>query len=378
METAAEWAFRFLDEHALLALFVWLLLEEAGLPMPVPGDLVILGAGTRLGAGQFPWLVAVLVIEAATLLGSTALFAIARWGGRPLLLRFGRYLRLDAARLARTETFLQRRGFRAVVVGRLTPGLRVATTVAAGAFGVPYRQFLPAALVGSNNLPFLALGYLAGPQLLQLLQGIGFSAHLVSVLASLALVIAGGGLLRRRAHLQAAPTTLDPALRLEVALWAGAVATAATVAVLNLGLYGLSILHGGDPGAALIALGRALIARLGIDSLAALVILGSLGYVVVYLLWAVGYSLLEPHLPRPDWRGGLIYILAPLAASQLLFLPALGAGPAGTGLGLGPAVLVEETFRHLVYGWALATSYTLLGRARQARRRAAGSRESTA
>jgi membrane protein DedA with SNARE-associated domain len=92
-----------LDEHALLALFVWLLLEEAGLPMPVPGDLVILAAGARLGYGQFHWGVAVLLIEAATLLGSTALFWIARWGGRPLLLRFGRYLHVDAARLARTE-----------------------------------------------------------------------------------------------------------------------------------------------------------------------------------------------------------------------------------------------------------------------------------
>jgi len=37
MQAVAEWSLRFLDEHAQLALFVWLLLEEAGLPMPIPG-----------------------------------------------------------------------------------------------------------------------------------------------------------------------------------------------------------------------------------------------------------------------------------------------------------------------------------------------------
>src|SRR5688500_18919429 len=166
METIAEWGLRFLDEHAQLGLFIWLLLEEGGMPMPVPGDLVVLAAGARLAQGQTSWLVTVLLIEAATLLGSSFLFAMARRGGRPFLVRFGKYLRLDESRLVKTESFLQRRGLLAVVIGRLTPGLRVTTTIAAGALGVPYRQFWPGCLIGSNNLPLLGLGYLAGPQVL--------------------------------------------------------------------------------------------------------------------------------------------------------------------------------------------------------------------
>jgi hypothetical protein len=229
---------------------------------------------------------------------------------------------------------------------------------------VPYRQFLPAALVGSNNLPLLVLGYLAGPQLLRLIQNVGFSAQFLTVVASLGLLIAGGILLRRRAHLHAAPADLAPALRLEVALWAGAVATAATVAVLNIGLYSVSMLQLGSPGDALIALGRTLIIRLGIPSLAGLVIGGSLGYVLLYLGWAVGYGVLEPRLPKPDWLGGLLFSLLPLAASQLVLLPAIGAGVAGTGLEFGVGLLIGDTLRRLVYGWALATAYTLLTRAR--------------
>lgn len=364
METAAEWAFRFLDDHAQLALFVWLLLEEGGFPMPVPGDLVVLAAGARLGYGQLNWVVAIAVVEAATLMGSASLFWMSRRGGRPLLVRFGRYLQLDAARLARTEDFLRRRGFMAVVIGRLTPGLRVTTTVAAGALGVSYRQFLPASLVGSNNLPMLLLGYFAGPQLLQIVQEVGFSARLVGVLVGLGLVIAGGVLLRHRAHLTAATAVLQPSQRLEVGLWAGALATAATGALLNAMLYVISILDDVTPAEALIALGRSLINRLGIESLAVLVIGGTLGYVLVHLLWAVLYGVMVRYLPKPDWVGGLIFGLLPFSLSVLVALPAMGAGVGGLGLGLGLIPLAGEVLRNSTYSLGLSMSYTLLSRAR--------------
>src|SRR5438309_7506476 len=120
MQAVTEWSLRFLDEHAQLALFVWLLLEEAGLPMPLPGDLIVLAAGTRLAQGGTFWLVPLALVSIATMLGSTILFWLARRGGRPLLLRHGRYFQLDADRLAKAEAFLQRRGSAAVVVGRLT------------------------------------------------------------------------------------------------------------------------------------------------------------------------------------------------------------------------------------------------------------------
>ena len=45
----AEWALHFMEEHLMTALFFWLLLEESGIPMPLPGDLAILLAGARVG-----------------------------------------------------------------------------------------------------------------------------------------------------------------------------------------------------------------------------------------------------------------------------------------------------------------------------------------
>src|SRR6266540_3608512 len=274
MQLIAEWSLRFLDEHAQLALFVWLLLEEAGLPMPLPGDLIVLAAGTRLAQGGTFWLVPLALVSIATMLGSTILFWLARRGGRPLLVRYGRYFQLDADRLARSEVFLQRRGFLAVVIGRLTPGLRVVTTVAAGAFGVPYRQFLPASLIGSNNLVLLIAGYLAGPQLLQVMEGLQVSPRLITTIAAIAGILAAYVLIRRRAGLTVAAIDLPRRVRLETAVIAGVRATATTIAVVDAALYLAGALDQSAPADALLQLVRGVALRVGFIPIAALLTIG--------------------------------------------------------------------------------------------------------
>src|SRR6478752_7561861 len=134
----------FLDRHGLLAGFVFLLIEEAGVPVPVPGDFLMLYLGVRAGQGRLPLWQVVLVLEAATILGSTFLYFVARLAGRSLVYRYGRYIRLTPERLDGAEKWLLRHGFWAVLVSRLVPGLRILTAVACGVFDVPARVFIPA------------------------------------------------------------------------------------------------------------------------------------------------------------------------------------------------------------------------------------------
>lgn len=363
MESLTEWGLDFLDTHAQLALFLWLLLEEAGLPMPIPGDLVILAAGARVGQGQMSLLLAVVLIEAATLLGSTCLYAVARRGGRPVLYRYGKYFHLDLARLAHAEDFYRRRGFLAIVIGRLVPGLRIASTVMAGAMRVPYRIFLPACLIGSNNLLVFLLGLFAGPPILDAIRGVGFSTRFLGVLLGLGVLVVAYLTIRRRAHLQHAVRTLPEPLRLETAVLAGLFAVATTALVLNLVLYLAAALQQESPAEALLQLGQAVGRRVGTHPWV-IVSSGTALYVLLGLGWAIVYAHVERRLPQPDWLGGLLFGLAPLAISLFVVLPLLGAGLAGQGLAMGLVPLAGETLRHELYGLALATSYTLLSRTR--------------
>jgi membrane-associated protein len=138
-----------LARHPYTGLFLLLLAEEAGVPLPVPGDVFIAGIGVAARAGHASFVPAALVVTAATVVGSIFLYSLSRHGGRPLLLRLGRRLGWGEERGARVEAWLARRGAVAVVVGRLTPGLRIIMTVVAGVLGLDRKVFVTGTTVAA-------------------------------------------------------------------------------------------------------------------------------------------------------------------------------------------------------------------------------------
>jgi membrane-associated protein len=204
----AAWALATFNHHQLALLFVLLAIEEGGIPIPVPGDTFVLLAGDQtrhLG----PHSLAVLTASvAAVLVGSSALFLVVRWGGRPLVERYGKYLRIKPARLAWLERSFTQRGTTIMVVGRLIPGLRIITTVVAGLSGMSYRRFaLSVTLAGAIwATAWYLLGVVAGHQV-TLLVAI-FSdvvstippAVLLLLLLILAATVLVGALFARRAR----------------------------------------------------------------------------------------------------------------------------------------------------------------------------------
>ena len=160
----------FLDQHGLVSAFVVLLLEEAGVPLPVPGDVLMLVVGVRVHQAHLVLWQVLAVMEAATVLGAGILYVVSARAGRPLLHRYGRFLRLSPARLGRGRLDPTGR-LAAIVLLRLVPGLRIATVVGCGIFGVPFRLFLPALALGGFGylVVYTLLGYFVGPEILAIL-----------------------------------------------------------------------------------------------------------------------------------------------------------------------------------------------------------------
>jgi membrane protein DedA with SNARE-associated domain len=134
----------FLHHYDIAALFGLLTVEESGVPVPVPGDVVMMYAGYRVHLGLMIWFQALLAGVLATLVGSCILYHIGRRGGRPLLHKYGRYLHLNLDRQTRIERWLGRYGGLAVFAGRLIPGMRCGSSFIAGTFGVAFPVFLGA------------------------------------------------------------------------------------------------------------------------------------------------------------------------------------------------------------------------------------------
>jgi membrane protein DedA with SNARE-associated domain len=157
-----------LARHSFIAILLAVVIEELGIPMPIPTDVQIVLAGTIAGRSMPQLVMFFMMLSVASAVGASGLYTIVRRGGRPLVERFGRYVHLGPKQLARSEALLARTGWIGIALGRATPGLRYPTVIACGLFKVPYLRFVSAHLVGSSVYiaVFLALGAVFGPAVL--------------------------------------------------------------------------------------------------------------------------------------------------------------------------------------------------------------------
>lgn len=149
---------------AVVILCLLLLVEETGIPIPLmPGDLMLIGAGLLVANGDVsPWLfvpAAGAAVFAGALIGYSWTRLLGTTGIRALAARLhaGHYLDRAEARLASA-------GPLTIAVSRLVPGMRINTTLLAGALGVPRGVFLlgiaPAIVLWIAS--FTALGAVVG------------------------------------------------------------------------------------------------------------------------------------------------------------------------------------------------------------------------
>jgi LPXTG-motif cell wall-anchored protein len=199
-----------LATYGLLALFVVMLLKEIGVPVPIPSDLIMITAGVQLAAGTFGILELVIAVELAILLGCSTHFFVIRAAGRRVIRRFGRFVGLTESRLEQAAAMIRRRGPLAVFLALNVPAARAGVIAAAGIAGLRYGTFAPPMVAGNSFFYgwHIALGFVAGPVALGLLEQMNASLLLVFVVLAL-LGLAGWFLLRRRRGADAASDALE-------------------------------------------------------------------------------------------------------------------------------------------------------------------------
>ncbi|MGH9062121.1 MAG: cation diffusion facilitator family transporter, partial [Acidimicrobiales bacterium] len=116
------------------------LLEDFG--VPVPGETVLIAAAIYAGAGRLNIVVVAILAFAAAIIGDNIGYAIGHFGGRELVLRWGKYVFLTAARLDKAQDFFAHHGGKVVTVARFIEGLRQANGIIAGISEMPWRRFL--------------------------------------------------------------------------------------------------------------------------------------------------------------------------------------------------------------------------------------------
>lgn len=150
----------FLNAYGLPAIAAVLLIKSAGVPIPIPADVLMFLAAARVTRGVDGLWLAFTVLLLAIVVGDVIQFWLARGPGRTMVYRVGRYLGLTPMRLDAASTLVRKSGPLGLAVIMLTPGVRAASVVACGLANVSLRVFVLGLLLGEGL--FLALHFFLG------------------------------------------------------------------------------------------------------------------------------------------------------------------------------------------------------------------------
>lgn len=124
--------------YPLVAVFVGI--ESSGIPFP--GETMLVTAAVYAGTGHLSIVGVIVAGAAGAILGDNLGFIAGRKGGRPLVLRYGRYVRLKREHLDVAERFFARHGDKTVFLGRFVAVLRAWAALLAGINRMPWPTFL--------------------------------------------------------------------------------------------------------------------------------------------------------------------------------------------------------------------------------------------
>jgi membrane protein DedA with SNARE-associated domain len=197
-ESLAAWVQEVIQSFGYAGV-AFLMLAENLFP-PIPSEVILPLTGFLVEQGSLVFLPALVVATVGSLVGALVLYALGRWGGRELILRHGRVLRLKEADLDRADGWFDRYGGAIVLFGRIVPGVRSLVSIPAGLSEMPLGRFVLLTALGSGvwNTLLIGLGWLLGENWPRVAGVLGSVSDVVLALLVVAAFVLGLWLWRRR------------------------------------------------------------------------------------------------------------------------------------------------------------------------------------
>lgn len=172
-DIAADVVEAFLKSQTALAPVLLLTLEESGIPVPIPGDIVIAYLGYQVSLGHIPYVAAFILLLTSVLGGSSLLYYLSSRFGNQIVTKFGPYLHISEKKLITVEKKFRKFGPLVIIFGRHIPGFRIPITIFSGMSQVTYKTFIISTFLSVIIwIPVnLALGAHLGPKTARLLHG---------------------------------------------------------------------------------------------------------------------------------------------------------------------------------------------------------------
>lgn len=186
LDSVATWIQGFIADVGYGGLFLMIVLEST--MVPVPSLLVMPFAGWMAHEGTFSLPVILAINGAGALTGSLLSYWLGAAGGKPLLLKYGKYVLLKPEDLAKTEAFFQRYGAWTVFIARFVPVARHLISIPAGIARMRLPMFLLQTFLGAMlwGGGLMVMGYVLADQW----RGIATKAKRVDLVIAVIIVLA--------------------------------------------------------------------------------------------------------------------------------------------------------------------------------------------
>jgi len=148
----------FINQCSYVGVFLLMTLES--MVAPVPSELVMPFAGFLIFTGEFSVVPVLVASTLGSMLGSLLSYGMGMLG-KPVVLRYGRYLLLNVHHLEWTEQFFLRHGGKTIFISRFIPVVRHLISIPAGLARMPLIPFILYTAVGATlwNMFLTYLGF---------------------------------------------------------------------------------------------------------------------------------------------------------------------------------------------------------------------------
>lgn len=116
---------------------------------PIPSELIVPFSGFLISDGTFTWIGVLIATTIGSLSGAYFLYALAKYGGRPLIAKWGHLVLVKPEDIAKTEQFFAKHGRKAILISKFIPIIRSYVSLPAGLSNMALGPFFLYSAIGS-------------------------------------------------------------------------------------------------------------------------------------------------------------------------------------------------------------------------------------
>ncbi len=143
----SNWIVNFISSAGYWGIFVLMALESA--LIPVPSEMIMPFSGFLVWEETLSWWPVILWGTIGNLVGSVVAYFIGKYGGRALVLKYGKYILVSSDDVERAEKWFNKYGSASIFFSRLLPVVRTFISLPAGVAKMPLKKFILYTILGS-------------------------------------------------------------------------------------------------------------------------------------------------------------------------------------------------------------------------------------